>query len=37
MDDSVWSFPSGPQLSLGGIFYGRGDFAQNEVPYVKLS
>ena len=37
MDDSVWSFPSGPQLSLDGIFCSRGDFVQNEVPYVKMS
>ena len=37
VDDFIWSFPSGPQLSLGGIFCGRGDFAQDEVPHIKLS
>ena len=36
MDDSVWFFPSGPQLSLDRVSCCCGDFAQNEVSYVKL-
>ena len=36
VDDSIWSFPGRPQLSLGGIFCGRGNFAQDKVPYIKL-
>ena len=33
--DSVWSFPCGAELSLGGIFGCRGNLAQDEIPYVQ--
>ena len=35
VDDSVWSFPYGVELSLGGISGCRGNLAQNEISYVK--
>ena len=35
VDDSVWSFPCGVELSLGGISGCRGNLAQNEISYVK--
>ena len=37
VDNSVWSFPCGAKLSLGGIFGYRGNLAQDEIPYVKSS
>ena len=37
VDDSVWSFPCGVELSLGGISSCRGNLAQDEIPYVKSS
>ena len=37
VDDSVGPFPRRPKLSLGWVFCCRGNFAQDEVSYVKLS
>ena len=37
MDDPVWSFLYGTELSLGGVSGCWGDIAQDEVSYVKLS
>ena len=37
VDDSVWSFPCGAKLFLGGITGCRGNPAQDEIPYVNSS
>ena len=37
VDDSVWSFPCGVELSLGGISGCRGNLAQEEISYVQSS
>ena len=37
MDDPIWSFLYGIELSLGGVSSCWGDIAQDEVFYVKLS
>ena len=35
INDSVGSFPGWAKFPLGKVFGCRGDFAQDEVPYVK--
>ena len=37
MNDSVWPFPCGAELPLGGISGCRGDLAQDEISYVQSS
>ena len=37
MDDPVWSFLCGTELSLGGVFSCWADLPQDEVSYVKSS
>ena len=37
VNNSIWSFPYGAELSLGGISSCRGNLAKDEIPYVQSS
>ena len=34
VNDSIWSFPCGAKLPLGGISSCMGNLTQDEIPYV---
>ena len=37
VNDSLWPFPCGAELPLGGISGCKGDLAQDEISYVQSS
>ena len=37
VNDSIWPFPCGAELPLGGISGYRGNLAQDEISYVQSS
>ena len=37
VDDSIWSFPCGPELSLDWVLCCCGNLAKDEISYIELS